>query len=66
MKGILQLEWINELETNSSITMLKSEIGHQCEVINLMTAVLLPQGRNIEKRVKIRYRIGREQIMEWS
>lgn len=58
MKGMLQMKWINELETNSSIKILKSEIGHQCEVINLIAAILLLQGRNIERsgENRIQYR----------
>ena len=52
VKGILQLKWINELETNGSLKMLKSEIGQQCEVINPIAAVDLQLGRGIERRGK--------------
>lgn len=63
MKWILQLKLINQLETNGSI---KSEIRHQCEVINPIATILLQQESGIKGRGEISYSTDREQIMKWS
>lgn len=55
---------MNELETNGSIKMLKSEIGHQCEVINSIAAILLQQGGGLREGGK--QDIAQAQNESWS